>query len=221
MFRFLLRFFGFKPREWPPISFDEIRKRSRLLVVDDEDFPYLPLFVRDGYNIEKWPDVQRLSDLQDGKYDLVLLDLQGVGRQESREQQGFGVLRHIREQYPTLLVVAYSNADWSLKYQEFFALADGVLRKSADYVDFKARVDELLMRRFSLGFHVDRILDQAGRHGLDPGRLEAIGRQVILRRDVHKLRAYLEQNHASAVAIDRILSIANSAIGIMNLWGSR
>src|SRR5712692_9190275 len=119
MFDFLRRLLGFSPAEWPKTPFEEIRRRARLLVIDDQEFPYMELFRRDGYTIEKWPDVKTLSDLQDGKYDLLLLDLQGVGRQESREQQGFGILKHLREQSPTLVVVAYSNADWSLKYQDF------------------------------------------------------------------------------------------------------
>jgi DNA-binding response OmpR family regulator len=218
MLTFLRRLFGVGENQWPSIPFEEIRKRSRLLVIDDQEFPYLPLFRRDGYNIEKWSDVQRLTDLQDGRYDLILLDLQGVGRQESHEQQGFGILRHLREQYPTLLVVAYSNADWSLKYQEFFALADSVLPKTADYVDFKARVDDLLKTRFSLGFYVNRILDEARRLDLDEKRLESLSRQAISQRDLRRLRVYLHDTHASPAAIDRVLSIVNSAIGIITAW---
>ncbi len=33
-------------------------KRARLLVIDDADFPYLSLFERDGYTMEKWADVK-------------------------------------------------------------------------------------------------------------------------------------------------------------------
>jgi hypothetical protein len=35
MFQFLFRFWR---REWPAVPFDEIRKRSRLLVIDDQEF---------------------------------------------------------------------------------------------------------------------------------------------------------------------------------------
>ena len=128
-------------------SIEEIRKRARLLIVDDGDFFYLALFRKDGYNIEKWNDVTDLPKLESGYYDIVLLDIQGIGKKQSKDQ-GMGILRHLKKACPAQIVVAYSNADFSLKYKEFFDLADKVLAKQADYVDFKRAVDELLGSRF-------------------------------------------------------------------------
>jgi DNA-binding response OmpR family regulator len=209
--------FWFLRREWPSISVEEIRKRSRLLVIEDQEFPYESLFVRDGYNLEKWHDVERLSDVEGGKYDLLLLDPQGVGRQESAEQ-GFGVLKYLRANCPTLVIVAYSNAEWGLKYQDFFKLADAVLPKSADYVEFKARVDELLTRRFSLGFYITRVLREATPYDVDPNRLEGLTRRAILGRNPKKLRKYLEATIANAATVEHILSIVKMAIGILEAW---
>jgi len=63
-----------KKKTWPTIELSEIKKRARLLVIDDSDFPYQSLFERDGYTIEKWPDVTDLPKLESGFYDVVLLD---------------------------------------------------------------------------------------------------------------------------------------------------
>lgn len=208
---------GFFRRKWPEIPFDEIRKRARILVVDDQDFAYRTLFERDGYTLEKWSDIERLSDLEEGAFDVILLDLQGVGRQESADQ-GFGVLRHLREKAPAQIIVAYSNADWGLQYQEFFKLADAVLPKSADYMDFKRQIDELLTKRFSLGFYVNRVLREASSLDIDPGHLRREVEKAILKQDPKKLRRLLEREGVSSVQIDRLLSIVSSAIGILKLW---
>lgn len=133
----------FKHPEWPVISLDEIKKRGRILVIDDTDFTYQQLFIRDGYTIDKWDDVEELSKLESGYYDIILLDIQGVGRNES-EEQGFGILKHIHSVNPAQIIIAYSNADWALKYQTFFDLADAKLDKRQDYVDFKRTVDQQL-----------------------------------------------------------------------------
>lgn len=214
-----LRHFAFGHRHWPQIPFDEIRKRARLLVIDDEEFPYHSLFSRDGYNLDKWHDVQDLSILEDGKYDLLLLDLHGVGRLESGEQ-GFGILKYLRRRCPSLVIVAYSSAEWGLRYQEFFRLADAVLPKTADYVEFKARVDELLSQRFSLGFFVSKILDEVGSYEADPAHLTQLAQRAILSGNTQRLRAHLHSTipRDSAVTVDRVLSIANSAVGILQLW---
>ena len=211
--------FSFWRRQWPQVPFDEIRKRGRLLVIDDQEFPYETLFSRDGYNVNVWRDVEKLTDLDDGKYDLVLLDLQGVGRRDSAEQ-GFGILKYLRRRSPALLIVAYSNADWGLRYQEFFKLADAVLPKSADYVEFKAKVDDLLRERFSLGFYVSKVLDEAAGYEPDPAHLSALTQAAILKGKPRKLRAHLETilPRDSAVTVDRILSIVRSAVGILEVW---
>jgi len=211
--------FGLWQKRWPQIPFEEVRKRGRLLVIDDQEFPYETLFSRDGYNVDTWRDVEKLTDLDDGKYDLVLLDLQGVGRRDSVEQ-GFGILKYLRRRSPALLIVAYSNADWGLRYQEFFRLADAVLPKSADYVEFKAKVDDLLRERFSLGFYLTKILEEAGPYEADPAYLSRLAQGAILKGKAARLRAHLESivPRDSAATVDRVFSIVNSAVGILQLW---
>ena len=95
-----MRFLSFfSRRSWPQLQFDEIKKRSRLLVVDDNDFPYEALFKRDGYNLEKWSDIDDLPKIESNYYDILLLDMQGIGRQQSI-QQGLGILETYTHEYP-------------------------------------------------------------------------------------------------------------------------
>jgi hypothetical protein len=209
----------FKRPKWPDIPFDEIKKRSRLLVIDDDDFPYQTLFERDGYTLEKWPDVTDLPKLESGYFDILLLDLQGVGRQQSSEQ-GLGILRHLRKTTPAQIIIAYSSADWPLKYQEFFEQADAVLGKSSDYFDFKRKVDELLEQRFSIGFYLARIQRVVGPNIDDPARLERLSRDAILQKNTSKLRGFLEDRMQSAEAIGDVLSLIQTAVAIASLWKS-
>jgi CheY-like chemotaxis protein len=206
----------FSKPAWPDVPIEEIKKRARLLVIDDNDFPYQSLFERDGYVLEKWSDVDDLTKLESGFFDLLLLDLQGVGREQSNEQ-GLGILRHLRQTAPALVIIAYSSADWPLKYQEFFRLADAVLSKSSDYVDFKRKVDELLQDRFSLGFYVGRIKAIVGQID-DLPKLEKAAKEAILERKPQKLKGFLDGRVANAQAIANALSVVQTAISIASLW---
>ncbi|MCY1434820.1 hypothetical protein D9M71_508940 [compost metagenome] len=145
-----------KTKTYTPPTFDEIKKRAKILVIDDSEFAYLPLFSRDGYTVEKWDDVEKLDRLENNYYDIILLDIQGVGQNES-EEEGFGILKHIKAKSPAQIVIAFSNADWSLKYQDFFDLADKKLAKSQDYVEYKRIVDDLLSQRFNPNFYLEKI----------------------------------------------------------------
>ena len=205
--------------KWPKVTIEEIRKRARLLVIDDGEFPYMPLFQHDGYNIDKWNDVDDLSKLESGFADIIMLDLQGVGRQLSSEQ-GLGVLRHLRETRPAQLIIAYSSADWPLDSQEFFKQADAVLPKGSDYVVFKRQVDTLLEERFSLGFYVKSISSRLEPYIEDKTKLERVVRRSIRDSSTTKLEKFLKERLANPQLISTALTILQTAIQIASLWKS-
>jgi CheY-like chemotaxis protein len=208
-----------RAREWPTPDHAEIVKRARLLVIDDGPFPYLTLFERDGYTMTQWADVEDLGALEGGAFDVILLDLRGVGRQESADE-GFGVLRHIRETSPGQIVVAYSNEDLSLAYQPFFRDADAVLHKTTDYVEFKRVVDRLLDERFSLGFYLSRIENELGDYSAKAPKAVAKARSAILRGDTSSLRKYLSKKLDDTVTVDRVIALAALAIQVAGVWKS-
>jgi hypothetical protein len=177
----------------------------------------MPLFERDGYTIQKWDDVTDLGALETGEFDLILLDLRGVGRAESA-QEGFGILRHIRSTSPAQIVVAYSNEDLSLQYQSFFRDADAVLAKTADYVEFKQNVDRLLDERFSLGFYVTRITAELGTHSAEAPKAVEKARRAILTGNAEPLRRYLDEKIANEITVDRVVAIVGVAAQIASLW---
>jgi len=207
----------FGGRKWPDLSMDEVRKRAKILVIDDMEFTYLPLFAKDGYTFEKWNDVDDLPKLESGYYDIILLDIQGVGAAQSHHEQGLGVLRHLRQTCPAQIVIAYSNADFSLKYHEFFKLADRTLAKTADYVEFKRTVDQLLAQRFSIGFYIDRVLKIASPYVADANRLRDLTSSAILRGKKRRLTTYLSEHVDSKEAISMILQVVEVGLAIAAL----
>ena len=205
-----------KKLQWPQLSIQEIRKRARILVIDDSEFVYQSLFENDGYNIDKWDDVNDLPKLESGFYDIIFLDIQGVGLKISKEQ-GLGILKHIRKVCPTQIIIAYSNADFSLRYQDFFSLANATLPKSDDYVQFKRKLDELLLAKFSLGFYVEHVADIATKHTNDVTKLRTLTKTAILTGETNKLASFLKQRIDNKDAIMAILQIVQIGIGVAAL----
>jgi CheY-like chemotaxis protein len=212
-----LMFDFFKRKDWPTMPFDEIKKRARLLVIDDEDFVYKDLFTRDGYVIDKWDDVNDLPKLEQNFYDIILLDVQGVGKKLSADQ-GLGILKHIRKTVPAQVVIAFSNADYSLKYQDFFNLADASLSKGADYVEFKQKVDQLLLQCFSLGFYVEKVTSVVGGRVDDLERLEKETRKAILQDKPKSLTAYLADKVNDPKTMELAAGIIKVAAKVAKEW---
>lgn len=204
--------------QWPTPNHAEIVRRSRVLVIDDGDFPYLKLFKRDGYTLEQWTDVTDLTALENDKYDVILLDLRGVGAAES-SKEGFGILEHIRKTAPAQIVVAYSNEDLSLEYQHFFRSADAVLHKTkTDYVEFKRTVDRLLDQRYSLGFYLDRIDVELSDQPAAAAKARRKAEIAIRRGNSRSLQSYMAKKVDDAVTVDRVLAIVGIAISAAGLW---
>src|SRR5688500_8948704 len=130
--------FSFKRKTklpWRELTLDQIRQRAKILVVDDEPFPYDELFRRDGYSIQCWVDVESLDRMTDDTFDLIFLDMSGIGRDHAKTDQGFGVLRHVKERAPWKAVIAYSGKKWSFRQHDDLRLAELLLDKGLDYVD--------------------------------------------------------------------------------------
>lgn len=203
--------------EWPSVSHSEIVKRARLLVIDDGEFPFEKLFTRDGYNVKKWDRIENLGELENGNFDLILLDLMGVGSEESLTD-GLGLIEHLKERNPSEIVVAYSNSEFSVDAQPFFAQADAVLHKTRDdYVRFKRVVDELLEKRFSYGFYasvLDRELADFG-----PAATKR-ARKAIAKRNDDGLRQDLESYGVDLKTVDRVVTVVGIAIKVAGFWSA-
>jgi len=81
----MLSFFRRSSAAWPDVPIDEIRKRARIVVIDDTDFLYLQLFKRDGYTVDKWDDVMELQKLESGYYDIILSYCQKLWIEDMRK----------------------------------------------------------------------------------------------------------------------------------------
>ena len=128
-----------------PIPLVELRKRCKILVIDDEEasFPTAAL-KEDGYTIDWWPrvDANGLARLESGQFDLIILDIQDIAEPGlSDTGDGLGILRRLKQTNPGQLVVAFSGREFDLDAVPFWRLADDALRKPVTLIDCKSKLD--------------------------------------------------------------------------------
>lgn len=200
--------------EWPTPSNSELVSLSQLLVIDDKEFEYVPMFEREGYHITVWEKVRSLQRLESGEFHVILLDMRGIGLDEV-DYQGAGLIEHIKAVNPAQYVIAYSSARFTLDYQRFFEQADDRLKKSEDFSRFKRAVDQGLAHRFSEDYYqkvVEQLLD-------DPPdrKTERLMRSALRGRDTDKLRERLTARGINSPDIDRILTVCSIAASSLSL----
>jgi CheY-like chemotaxis protein len=215
---------GYDSRMWfdaplpPEPTLAEIKRRSKILVIDDDALPVQRLFSRDEYDIERWPDVKQLEKLTDGTYDVLLLDINGVGRKVSPTGQGLGVLEHIKRTNPAQQVILYSAQAQRISSREILVLADAVLDKESDYVQYRAVVDDLLLRRFTPGYFVSVMNRELGPHAVRVQRAVPKALRAMKSGRMGPFRHYLETKLPDPETVDRIIAIVSMGSAVIAVW---
>jgi hypothetical protein len=153
----------------------DLRGVVKIAVIDDEKFAAFNNLKSYGYNITELPDISRISEVSD--FNIVLSDLTGVGRNFDSSIGGASLIREIKANYPTKIVIAYTGA--RANTAEAIAAkenCDHFLKKDADMTEWTEILDA----------YVDQVTD--------PYQMWIAARQDLLEheldiRDVLKLES--------------------------------
>ena len=152
-----LNFFLKKSKKIEAISFNksssELKKKTKIVVIDDEEdsFPY-KLLQDDGYTIEWWEKVnsQKLHRLENGDFDIIVLDIMGVADKEFSDTDGIGILKRIKSVNKNQIIVAFSGQSYDLSKTEFWKLADDALSKPVTFIQCKETLDSLIKKHINI-----------------------------------------------------------------------
>lgn len=81
-------------------------KKLRILFVDDEDLEITNVLKREGYDVEHWRDVESLDQLCDGRYQVILLDVRGIGSKNGGN--GLDILKYVATHNPLIYACVFS-----------------------------------------------------------------------------------------------------------------
>ena len=102
----------------------QVKDRSsiRIIVIDDEPFPYSDNLRKHGFIIEQLHDLETLDSIS--SYEIVLCDVQGVGAKFHNELQGAYLVKEIRKKFPFKFIISYTAYDNDARYTALLKNAD-------------------------------------------------------------------------------------------------
>jgi len=161
----------------PVIPATEIVKRTRIVVIDDEKttFPF-DVLKGQGYAIDYWADVEDLVKLEQGFYDIIILDIGGIGKDLDETHEGIAVLKHLKEVNPAQVIVAFSGQSYESAKIPFFRLADQYVPKPTSAITWKEIIDDLLKTKITVAHYwgtMEELLKGTGATERDIKRVEA------------------------------------------------
>ena len=203
-----------------PVPLDEIRKRAKIIVIDDdpESFP-CKLLRKEGYSIESWQKVESLSRLEKGDFDIIVLDIGGVAG-EYAQNDGLGVLEHLKKYNPSQIIVAFSGQTFDLGKARFWKMADDSLSKPVDAIKCKEVIDHLLEEKFTLEHYWQGLVSIIRIEGISKENIDKLETQIakaIKAGDKEKLLSGIKSITEKAETAARLLEVGAKIISVCGL----
>jgi DNA-binding response OmpR family regulator len=199
---------------------EKVRRHARILVIDDQAFPAQRNFTRDGYHLERWPSIKNLSQLTDGDWDVILLDIQGVGLVESPALQGLGILKHIKKSNPAQAVIIYSAKPQAVSSTEYLVLADAVFDKGMSYLEYKEKVDELLLRHATPGYFIAAMNRELGESAALVPRAVPKALRAFRAGNTDGLRRYLGASLTDQEKVETLVHVITIGVRVVSAVSS-
>lgn len=160
MFNFIRNYFARQSndsiREYTPEEFEMLKFKARIALVDDDEISHVRRLQKEGYGIIDLPDINEIDEFIRKKYHVVVLDIQGIGKNLSENSEGWGVLKYLKTECPHIVVIMFTGAEWSItKYKHIADLADDFIGKDLEYLEFKSKLDSAIRKAFSPKFHFE------------------------------------------------------------------
>jgi DNA-binding NarL/FixJ family response regulator len=116
--------------------------RTKILVIDNEDVPQVGILYDRGFSIRHVRDLD-IVDMA-SPYDILLVDIRGVGLKFESPLEGAYLAKKIKEAYPHKKVIIYTGSTFDSKYNDAVRFCDGSLSKDAGTDDWEEKIKEMI-----------------------------------------------------------------------------
>lgn len=121
-------------------SLIQTRDNYRIAIIDDQkNLPLAKSLEQHDFFVKHYLDIKSLDELI--KYDIIVSDIEGVGRKFGSVYQGGHLIKEIRTRFPLKYLIAFSGKSFDMNYNQFFKLCDNVSTKNADITEWVGYLD--------------------------------------------------------------------------------
>ncbi|WP_419771321.1 MAG: hypothetical protein ACNI3C_05905 [Candidatus Marinarcus sp.] len=143
------------------VEFNELKKRIKIVVIDDEEDSFPIKHMQSlGFTIEYWKeiDINNIKRLEDGNFDLIILDIYGVvNPQLGQDLTGLDILKSLKHRNPKQLIIAFSGSSYEIDKGEFWKLADDFLKKPSTTFETKERLENIINQNYSINTLINNL----------------------------------------------------------------
>ena len=140
-------------KDIPNIDLDELKKRTKIVVIDDEEDSFPVTSIQNfGFTVEYWNqlDANKLKRLENKEFDIIILDIIGIAdTNELGQINGIDILKTLKNTNPNQIIIAFSGSTYDISKAEFWKLADGFMKKPIELLSTKEKLEQIIKDNFS------------------------------------------------------------------------
>jgi DNA-binding NtrC family response regulator len=116
-------------------------KQLRILFIDDENLPIIQAFRDEHYDVQHWIDVDSLENLVDGRFQVVFIDVRGIGKKFGGT--GLNLLPYISSHNPLIYTIVFSAKPFTGQESELIRKhADRCITKDCTFYELTDALEE-------------------------------------------------------------------------------
>jgi hypothetical protein len=137
-----------KKKKFAKKSLPELKDRTRILLIDDEETSLVESLKGEGWHIKYMADLDKYNntDLKDAH--IVCVDIKGVGKKLNIKEEGLGLVRNIKEKYPEKRIILCSSISTHDIFDNAIDLVDKKVYKDGQTHPFDSAIEELSYKLF-------------------------------------------------------------------------
>lgn len=127
----------------PSLKLNKVdRIKVPILVIDDNEFEYLEHLKKHRFDVTYFSDIPSIESAKE--YEVILCDINGVGKIFDSKYEGAHVISELNKKYPFKTIIAYTGYTHDPTYNKFFRLADYVFKKDLDGDEWVDNLDDAI-----------------------------------------------------------------------------
>lgn len=204
------------PNDTPQLALKDWREQVEIAVIDDDSFEAGRLLKNYGYKFQEIGDLKSLNEVS--KFPIVLCDIMGVGTKFDDKRQGAAIIKEIRNNYPHIIVAAYSGASKQSDQARVARLySDYFIQKDEDYENWSEKLDEMIKKAFDHRFIWNRIRSSLVSQSVSTRRIieleDAYIRSLLAKdHEFRELRRAAEKNGTGDFVYSVISGLASNTL---------
>ncbi|WP_417371857.1 hypothetical protein [Gelidibacter japonicus] len=198
-------------------NLEKVKFDAKVAIIDDEEVPHMESLTNDGYNVHHFTDIVNIEEFIKKGHDVLILDIQGVGKKIAGQKEGWGVLEYLKTNHPHLVIIIFTGADWNItEYNDVAKLADFIAGKDSEYLSFKMKLDAAIKKSLSIEYHLNILKAELKKEGVSSIEIE----KIIRKHGRNSSKAFskinkITNNKTVLESIDNVLSIISSIYSLI------